>query len=577
MLKQDRCPNCNSPSLHEHGGKIVCDYCRSAFSVARYSFLDEEIQAKYNRAIEYRVEMRFDDAIRVLDTLIRKIPDCAELYYQALLARLGVSFVDEAGQNKVTISRLASDSIYDLKEAKLALKYADPAFKGEYEEVFNRLEEIRSRYIALGKNVEPYDVFLSFKQHPDDKKNSYTQDYAIAREIYDDLTKKGVKVFFSPVSLMAGTDYEPYIYHALQTSKVMLLIAASPDEDFLESPWVKNEWARFDALAALSGGKKVLIPVLANGYRPDYLPGVLATKQAIFYDGSFWARLTPVLKEHHILVEKQSAAAAGGLSKKKKVLIIVGASVAVAAVAVGVAVPVAVLAGGNKSSPTIVYNNGSLASGSYPIESITFYPVGDGVCLSVGRSYSLNASRSPSYATEKMNFRCGNDSLVTYASGVITGAKGGMTKAWLVSDSGKVKSNEIDLFIYELQYDKTYSGLENNNSYDNTIERCDITDASLYFEQRSKSSSSKMYLNYEVTFKKTYQDSSSSQKKMGIQFQVCDASDNLIGNCDVVKTSAFESGQTQTLRGSISVPNTTTLDGGIYKINYRGVRWTDIY
>ena len=51
------------------------------------------------------------------------------------------------------------------------------------------------------------------------------------------LTTEGLKVFFSRISLESvyGENYEPYIYAALQSAKVMLVITTDRQE--LNSVW----------------------------------------------------------------------------------------------------------------------------------------------------------------------------------------------------------------------------------------------------------------------------------------------------------------------------------------------------
>ena len=85
-------------------------------------------------------------------------------------------------------------------------------------------------------------------------------------------------MFFSRQTLktVLGTTYEPYIYAALESSKVMIVIGSQ--RKFLESPWVKNVWNRF--LAQIQrGAKKLLIPAY-KGMSPYDLPDELGPFQA---------------------------------------------------------------------------------------------------------------------------------------------------------------------------------------------------------------------------------------------------------------------------------------------------------
>ena len=57
------------------------------------------------------------------------------------------------------------------------------------------------------------------------------------------------------------TEYEPYIFAALNSAKVMLVVGT--DYENFDAVWVKNEWSRFLKLIA-KGEKKTLIPVFKN-------------------------------------------------------------------------------------------------------------------------------------------------------------------------------------------------------------------------------------------------------------------------------------------------------------------------
>ena len=81
--------------------------------------------------------------------------------------------------------------------------------------------------------------------------------------MYDALTEKGYRVFFSRITLedKLGKEYEPYIFAALNSAKIMLVVGT--EFDHFDAVWVKNEWSRFLKMIA-SGQKKTLIPCYKN-------------------------------------------------------------------------------------------------------------------------------------------------------------------------------------------------------------------------------------------------------------------------------------------------------------------------
>ena len=100
-------------------------------------------------------------------------------------------------------------------------------------------------------------MFICYKETAED--GSRTEDSVLAQDVYEALTAKGLKVFFSRITLedKLGTQYEPYIYAALSSAKVMLAFGTT--YEYYDAVWVKNEWSRF--LGMMKADKrKVLIP-----------------------------------------------------------------------------------------------------------------------------------------------------------------------------------------------------------------------------------------------------------------------------------------------------------------------------
>ena len=99
-----------------------------------------------------------------------------------------------------------------------------------------------------------------------------------AQEVYYRLTEKGYRVFFSRITLedKAGAEYEPYIFAALNSAKVMIVLGSRPEH--FSAVWVKNEWSRFLALMK-KDRTKLLIPCYKN-MDPYDLPEQLAVLQS---------------------------------------------------------------------------------------------------------------------------------------------------------------------------------------------------------------------------------------------------------------------------------------------------------
>jgi len=113
----------------------------------------------------------------------------------------------------------------------------------------------------VSQKEAPYDVFICYKEV--DSQGERTLDSVLANELYDMLTQEGFKVFFSRITLedKLGMAYEPYIFAALNSAKVMVVVGTKPEH--FHAVGVKNEWSCYLSLIK-KDNRKVLIPVYKN-------------------------------------------------------------------------------------------------------------------------------------------------------------------------------------------------------------------------------------------------------------------------------------------------------------------------
>ena len=126
-----------------------------------------------------------------------------------------------------------------------------------YEEQAVEIDRIQKKIFALAQKEETYDVFICYKET--DFEGKRTQDSVIANDIYYQLTQEGFKVFYAAITLEGklGNAYEPIIFAALNSAKVMLAIGTKPE--YFNAVWVKNEWSRFLKIIR-KDRSKLLIP-----------------------------------------------------------------------------------------------------------------------------------------------------------------------------------------------------------------------------------------------------------------------------------------------------------------------------
>ena len=253
-----KCKMCGGTIEFEQGATVgVCDSCGTKQTLPR---LDDDRKANlYDRANHFRRNNDFDKAMGIYETILNDDNTDAEAYWSLVLCRYGIEYVEDPDTHKriPTVNRAQYTAIFDDDNYKSALKYADGYQRSIYEEEAKAINEIQKGILEISRKEEPFDCFISFKET--DANGRRTRDAVLAQDLYNELTKEGFKVFFAPVTLedKLGTAYEPYIFAALNSSKVMVVLGTKPEN--FNAVWVKNEWSRYLALIK-NGAKKTLIP-----------------------------------------------------------------------------------------------------------------------------------------------------------------------------------------------------------------------------------------------------------------------------------------------------------------------------
>ena len=254
-----KCKMCGGTIEVKEGTSVgVCDYCGTKQTLPR---LDDERRANlYDRANHFRRNNEFDKAEGIYEQILSEDNTDAEAYWSLVLCRYGIEYVEDPATHKrvPTVNRTQFTSIFDDNNYESALRYADGYQRAIYENEANAINEIQKGILALAQKEEPFDVFICYKET--DHNGRRTPDSVLANDLYHQLTQEGFKVFFSRITLedKLGTAYEPYIFAALNSSKVMVVLGTRTE--YFNAVWVKNEWSRYLALVKQSGGKKVLIP-----------------------------------------------------------------------------------------------------------------------------------------------------------------------------------------------------------------------------------------------------------------------------------------------------------------------------
>lgn len=253
-----KCKMCNANLPIESGAKILkCEYCDTFQTIP--SFDDEKKITLINRANYFRQNGEFDKAYSIYEHILEEDVSDPEIYWSLVLCKYGIEYVEDPAtkQKKATVNRTQKISVLHDADYLTALEKSDEATREYYISEAEYIDKIQKKILSIASEEERYDVFISYKEkNPDGNR---TKSSVIAQDLYDRLESAGYRTFFSRISLedKIGNEYEPYIYSALQSARVMLVLGTRREE--FVAPWVKNEWSRY-LLAMKDNPEKKLIP-----------------------------------------------------------------------------------------------------------------------------------------------------------------------------------------------------------------------------------------------------------------------------------------------------------------------------
>ena len=252
-----KCKMCGGDLILTEGQTVAeCEYCGCRQTVPTAD--SEKKLVQFERAERLRKNCEFDKAAGIYESIVSEFRTESEAYWGLFLCKYGIEYVDDpaTGKKIPTCHRSSFDSVMEDSDLEQALENADAIARKVYREEAKQIEEIRKGIIEVSGKEEPYDIFICYKET--DENGERTIDSVIAQDVYDALTSKGYRVFFSRITLedKLGQEYEPYIFAALNSAKIML--AFGTDYEYYNAVWVKNEWSRYLKLMAADKSKHLI-------------------------------------------------------------------------------------------------------------------------------------------------------------------------------------------------------------------------------------------------------------------------------------------------------------------------------
>lgn len=258
-----KCKICCGQLEFKQGDLVtVCPYCGLEQSLPRLD-QNERLFQLYAIANSYLMNNEFDKAERLFYEIVSLKPDDPEGYWQLVMCKYGITYVTDSksGEKIPTVNRTYYSSILDDINYKKTISFSSGKQQAIYIRTAKYINNVQNSIVSISRKEKPYDIFICYKER--NHAGERTEESVKAQELYDRLTALGYKVFFSRITLenKIGAEYEPYIFAALTSARVMLCIGSSKEN--FEAVWVKNEWSRYLRLIQ-SGEEKTMIPIVIN-------------------------------------------------------------------------------------------------------------------------------------------------------------------------------------------------------------------------------------------------------------------------------------------------------------------------
>lgn len=274
-----RCKSCNGP-VRRDGNYYVCEYCQNKWEID--SANDVFVVDRANAWSALR-DNDFERAAELFENIILKDKNNHEAYWGRALSTNGIVYVTDINESKKvpTCNNITESSFIECNDVVKAISVAPNDIAESYKKQAEQIEKIRVEWLNKAQKEPAYDVFISYKDSDRENGLVRTQDSVDAQDLYNALVAEGYKVFFSRISLRdkVSEQFEPYIYNAIKTAKVMIVFGEKPE--YFSSVWIKNEWSRFKTRIENGEKHKNSLVVVYKNIDPADLPVVLKSRQCL--------------------------------------------------------------------------------------------------------------------------------------------------------------------------------------------------------------------------------------------------------------------------------------------------------
>lgn len=297
-MQEWECKLCYAPidPSEAKNGVVRCKFCGHSFTLPK----SDSAAVEFIRMGEHDLDSaKFDEAYSAFKRAASMDKNEPEAYFGMALSECKVRFIHDEANNRLqpVCHGFGGKKFTDSRNFNKAVELASDEQRLIYKVRGEEIDYIKTEFESLKNRGADYDCFICVKVT--DGQGERTADYKRADDIYFALRGKGYKPFFSEreITNRSGRDYEAMILYALYTSKCMIVVCG--DEEYLATPWVKNEYSRFIELMAGEEKESDAITVAFSGLPIERLPGRNGKIQGIDLNAiDAIERITAFVNEH---------------------------------------------------------------------------------------------------------------------------------------------------------------------------------------------------------------------------------------------------------------------------------------
>ncbi len=212
--------------------------------------IDKDYKLEFEQGFQCLQQGDFNSAKRFFEISIQQPMYKAKSYFYMALAEYKVQLVwDNYYDREQPIVYDFTKTSFNSSYYDIAVNHATSEEQAKFVSLKKRIEDIYTKFDQYDREGIDYDCFICVKINNPENVKDKTGDckWLSENDLFSKLKENGLKPFYSEMKeCISGNndpDYEPLVMYALFKSKCLVLVCEK--EEYLNTPWVKNEYTRF--------------------------------------------------------------------------------------------------------------------------------------------------------------------------------------------------------------------------------------------------------------------------------------------------------------------------------------------